>query len=370
MGQFTKTVVGLDVHKETIAVSVLPGWSERATETFVAPNQPKVIEKLVNRVCAKDPAVFVYEAGPCGYEVHRQVTGLGQECQVVAPGLIPVRATDRVKTDRRDAEKLARLWRAGELTAIRVPTREEESARDLVRVREDVLQDRLRHRNRLSKFLLRQGRVFRESGAWTSRHQEWVKGQRFDIPFLEQAFEGHRRAWEEAEARLAALNQQVVDMAATDPYRTRVAYLRCLKGIDTLSAMTLVVEIQEFRRFSRATRLMKFTGLTPSEYSSGGSVRRFGIAKAGNAHVRRVLVEAAWCYRRPNVTGATLIKRREGCPAAVVQLARKTQDRLHRRFHRLALRGKPLGVAAAAIARELSGFVWAMAQHFPEETSV
>lgn len=366
MKEFTKTVVGLDVHKETLAVAVLPAGVEQAIDISVVPNTSEVVERIVRKVTRQRSAVFVYEAGPCGYEIQRQITGLGQECFVVAPGLIPVRATDRVKTDRRDAEKLARLWRAGELTAIWVPTPQEESARDLVRAREDVLEDRLRHRHRLLKFLLRHGRVFEEGHHWTNAHEAWIKRQVFDLPFLRNAFESYVRVWEDAEARLTTMDQQVQDMAQTAAYKTPVQYLRCFKGIDVLSAMTLLVEVQEFRRFADPTRLMKFTGLTPSEHSSGGRVRRGGISKTGNSHLRRILVEAAWSYRRSNTTGVALIRRREGCPEAIVQLARKAQDRLHRRFHRLLLRGKPATVVVTALARELAGFVWAMAQKFPQ----
>jgi transposase len=192
-----------------------------------------------------------------------------------------------------------------------------------------------------------------------------VKTQRFEIPALQRAFEAHVRAWEEAEARLLSVNQEVLELAGEEPFKTPVSYLRCLKGIDTLSAMTLIAEIQEFRRFSAPTKMMSFTGLTPAEHSSGASVRRLGIAKTGNAHARRILVEAAWSYRRPNLTGRPLLKRREVCPPEIVHLARKAQDRLHRRFHRLVSRGKPGTVAATAVARELTGFVWAMAQRFP-----
>lgn len=369
MNDGTKTVVGLDVHRESVVTGVLPPWSERVTETARLENTPSSMGKLVQRLGAKGPVEFVYEAGPCGYELHRQITRLGYPCAVIAPGLIPKRATDRVKTDRRDAEKLARLWRAGELTAIRVPTAEEEAARDLVRVREDALQDRLRHRHRLGKFLLRQGRVYRETKAWGAAHGVWLKCQRFESPILQRTFEAYMRAKEEVEARLSVLDQQVEDLAGEEPHKTPVAYLRCLKGIDTLSAITILVEARDLRRFDGAPAFMKFTGMTSSEWSSADTVRRGSITKAGNAHLRRVLVEAAWSYRRVNLTGAPLIKRRKDCPTAVVQLAKKAQDRLHRKFHRLVGKNKPLPKAATAVARELAGFVWGMAGHFPAPTA-
>lgn len=365
MEQFNKTVVGLDVHKESIVTGVLPSWSDRVTETTRLENTRETIEKLVKRLTAKGAVEFVYEAGPCGYEIQRQIAKLGHRCVVIAPGLIPQRPGDRVKTDRRDAEKLARLWRAGELTAISIPTEEEEAARDLVRVREDALHDRLRHRHRLGKFLLRQGRVYRETKAWGVGHGAWLKAQKFENPILRQTFEAYLRAREEVDERLAVLDHQIQDLAGTAAYKTEVAYLRCLKGIDTLSAVTILVEARGLRRFDGAPAFMKFTGMTSSEYSSSEKVQRGSITKTGNAHLRRVLVEAAWSYRRNNVTGLPLLKRRKECPPKVVQLARKAQDRLHRKFHRMVGRNKPLPKVATAVARELAGFVWSLSQQFP-----
>lgn len=363
------TVVGLDVHKETIVAAVLPLGSDHVTEKTTIANEPAVVEKLVKRLAAKGPVEFVYEAGPCGYETQRQIAGLGCRCAVIAPALTPVRPGDRVKTDRRDAEKLARFHRAGELTEIRVPTREEESARDLVRIREDVLADRLRARHRLSKFLLRQGRVYRETRAWGVAHHAWLMQQRFEWTSLQQTFEGYMRALAEADARLETLNQQVADLAQTPVYRTPVNFLRCLKGIDTLSALTLVVETQEFRRFEKARAYMSYMGAVSSEYSTGDNVRHGSITKAGNAHIRRILVESAWCYRQRNVISPQLAKRREGCPSEVIQIAKKAQDRLHRKFARMIGRNKLPQITAVAVARELAGFVWSIAQHFPTEAA-
>ncbi|MBI3292992.1 MAG: transposase [Elusimicrobia bacterium] len=214
------TVIGLDVSKKTLVTGVLPMTRDRVTESRVVSNAPQTIEREVRRLTERGPAVFVYEAGPCGYEIYRQITRLGHRCVVVAPGLIPSRPTDRVKTDRRDAEKLARLYRAGELTEVRIPTREEEAARDLVRVREDVLADRLRARHRLSKFLLRQGRAFGQTRAWGVAHHLWLKAQRFEWKPLQQTFEACVRACEEAQARLDTLDSQVEDLAQRQPYRT------------------------------------------------------------------------------------------------------------------------------------------------------
>lgn len=359
------TVVGLDVSKKALVMAVLPPGTDRIRESKAIENHPKIIEKEVQRLASGGAVGFVYEAGPCGYPIHRQITQMGYRCAVIAPGLIPVRPTDRVKTDRRDAEKLARLWRAGELTEIRIPTREEEAARDLVRVREDALADQLRARHRLSKFLLRYGRTFAGKKALGVKYRLWLKAQRFEWPVLQQSFEAFVRALEETTDRVESLDQQVEGLAQREPYRIPVTFLRCLKGIDTLSALTLLVEAQDFRRFEKAAAFMGFTGLVPSEYSSGESIRRGSITKAGNAHLRRVLVEAAWCNRHHPVTSRELAIRRKGCPAAVLQIARKAQDRLHRKYWRLVNRGKSHSVAVAAVARELAGFAWAIGQQMP-----
>lgn len=361
-----KTVVGLDVHKDTIMAAVLPPGADNPLPEVQIPNHPAAIRKWVTRWASRGPLVFVYEAGPCGFELQRQIAALGHPCVVVAPGLTPVRPGDRVKTDRRDARKLARLYRAGELTPIRIPTREEEAARDLVRTREDALEDRLRAYHRLSKFLLRQGRIYRETRSWGVKHRAWLHAQRFEGRPLQQTFEACLRALEEAELRLQVLDRQVLDLAESEPYRVPVQYLRCLKGVDTRTAVTLVVEAQEFRRFDART-FMGYCGLGLTEDSSAGKIRRGHITKVGNAHLRRVLVEAAWSYRHRNRVGPALAQRRQGCPMEVVGIAKKAQDRLHRKFWGLMNHRKLPQVVVVAVARELAGFVWAIAQRFPKE---
>jgi transposase len=363
------TVIGMDVHKKQMTVAVLPPGTARPTQVLTIENHAKAIDRLAKRLTKTGQAVFVYEAGPCGYEVQRQLHHLGCRAVVIAPALTPIRPGDRVKTNRRDAEKLARLYRAGELTEIRIPTREEEAARDLVRAREDALADRLRARHRLSKFLLRQGRLYHDTRAWSKAHHVWLRRQRFEIALAQQTFEAYLRALEETEARLESLNTQVLEVAQRPAYAGLVQALRCLKGIDTLSAVTLATETQDFQRFPDARAYMKFTGLVCPEDSSADKIRRGSITKAGNAHVRRILVEAAWSYSHHNTTGATITKRRRGCPTAVIQIARRAQDRLHRRFSRLIHRNKLRQVAVVAVARELAGFVWAIAREFSTATA-
>lgn len=359
------TIIGLDVHKESITAAILPPTAERVVETVKIPNAPSALEALVRRLQPRGPRAFVYEAGPCGYEVQRQLTALGQPCAVIAPALTPRRPGDRVKTDRRDAEKLARWYRAGELTVIRVPSRAEEAARDLVRAREDVVADRLRARHRLGKFLLRQGRVHHLAHSRGVQSRRWLKTQRFDWPALQQTFEAYVRAVEEAQLRVEALETQLQALAAPEPFPRPVQALRCLKGIDPLSALTIVVETQDFQRFPTAAAFMSFTGLVPSEASSGERVRRGSITKVGNAHLRRVLVEAAWCNRHGQVVSRELALRRRDAAPAVLAIARKAQARLHRRDWRLVARGKRQTVAVTAVARELAGFIWAIGQQVP-----
>jgi len=365
------TVVGLDVHKKTIVTAVLPAKAERVMERSTLENCPKVIEKLVTRIGARGPAVFVYEAGPCGYEVQRQIAALGHRCVVIAPSMTPRRPGDRVKTDRRDAEKLARLYRAGELAIIYVPTREEEAARDLVRAREDAVGNRLRAQHRLSKFLLRQGRVHRETKSWGVAYRAWLRTQRFEWTPLQQTYEASIRALEDTQAQVQTLDQQLKELAHQEPYRTPVQYLRCLKGIDTLSALTLTVEVHAFQRFEQARAFMSYAGLGVSEASSGEKIRRGGITKVGNAHLRRILIESAWCYaRRPSVMSYVLAKRREGCPPEVIRVAKRAQQRLYGKFWQLVSRNKLPQVAVVAVARELAGFVWAIARQVPEANAV
>jgi transposase len=356
------TVVGLDVHKDNVVGAVLPPGAENVKDIFTIENTPKALGKMAGKFEGRGPITFVYEAGCCGYDIHRQLAQKGLKCVVIAPGKIPVKSGDRVKTDRRDAEKLARLWRAGELTEVRVPTTQEEACRDLVRAREDALEDRLRARHRLSKFFLRQGRIFREAREWGAVHEAWLKAQKFEPVELQETFEAYVRGKQEADERLISLTDRVAELAGQEPYRILVKHLRCLKGIETLSALTLAVEGRDLRRFGSARNFMGYAGLGICENSSGGKIRRGGITRAGNAHLRRILVESAWSYRHGKTTGLSLQKRREGCPAVILKVARRAQERLSLKFSRMIQRNKPSQKTAVAVARELAGFVWAIAE--------
>lgn len=347
--------LGLDVHARTIAIARLDGAS-MTPETSEIPNDPKVIRRMFSRLASEGDVRCCYEAGCCGFDLQRQLQSVGVSCVIVAPSLIPRRPGERIKTDRRDALKLARLLRAGELTPIFVPAVAQEAARDLVRARDDVRKDRTAARHRLGTFLLRHGRHFTEATRWGQKHWRWVRGQRFEHAEAQSAFEHYVDQVDHLDARIRRLDEQIVQVAQSDAYRERVARLSCLRGISTLSAMVLLVELGDFRRFESPRQLMAYTGLVPSEHSSGESQRRGGLTKTGNGFVRRVLVEAAWAYRHTRCRHDAMAQQ----SPEVAAIARTATHRLSRRYARLMARGKKPQVAAAAIARELCAFIWAM----------
>jgi transposase len=354
--------VGLDAHKESIFVAMLaPGepvaqWQLR--------NEPAAVRRLARKLQRAAPGALqcCYEAGPCGYSLQRQLGVAGLSCIVVAPSLIPVKPGARIKTDRRDARKLAELLRAGLLTEVHAPTEDDEAVRDLCRCREDAKEDRERARHRLTKLLLRRGLVYRTGTHWTGAHRAWLYRVQFERSTDRTVFEDYLRALEHVEERLRTLDEQLAAAAQQPPYREPVGWLRCFRGIDTVTAVTIVAELHGFERFQTARDLMAYLGLVPSEHTSAEHPRRGSITKAGNHHVRRLLVEAAWHYRHRPGVGATLRKRRAAQPTRLIGLADKAQQRLHRRYWHFLGRGKPPNQAVVAIARELAGFVWAALQ--------
>ena len=357
------TYVALDDSKRTIVAGILRPGAERPELREIA-NDPRQIRRLFERLKREGPVKACYEAGVSGYDLHRQLIALGVDCAVIAPALTPRRPGQRIKTDRRDAAKLVRLFRAGELTAIHVLDESEEAVRDLVRCRDDLRRDVLRWRHRVLKLLARHGRAYLVGRNWSQTHWRWIREQRFDLPALQRAFEVTVFTLEQALVRQAELDKELAAVAATAPYREPVGWLRCFRGVDTLSAIILLAEVVDFQRFRRPRELMAYLGLVPSEYSSGESQRRGALTKAGNSHARRVLVEAAWHYRHRPMLGRALASRSQGQPDEVVGQAWRAQQRLHRRYRHLIGRGKRPPVAVAAIARELVGFVWAaMTRH-------
>mgnify|MGYP000850251424 FL=1 len=353
------THIGLDVHKDTIAVATLrPGST--SCEERVIPNTPEAIRSLVRRLGDPASCCFCYEAGPTGYDTYRLLDSLGLRCDVIAPALVPRRPGVRQKTDRSDARNLARLHRAGELIPIGVPTPAQEALRELIRVREDLKNDRRIARQRIHSFLLRQGRRYPKGASrWGKGFEAWAHAQAFDLPALQATFSHLLAAEEVRRAQLEAAEAEITRAALEPEIASAVALLRLFRGIDTLTAVTLVAEVGDFRRFRSAAAFMAFTGLVPSEHSSGLSVRHGSITKTGNAHIRRVLVEAAWAYRyRPGI-GAGLAKRQEGQPPEAVAYAWRAQCRLSARFRLLSAK-KGSNKAAVAVARELAGFVWGL----------
>ena len=351
------THIGLDVHKETIAVAVLrPGTVE--CDERVIPNTPEALRRLLSRYPDGAALRTCYEAGPTGYDTQRLITSLGISCDVIAPSLIPRRSGVRVKTDRADARNLARLHRAGELVAVRVPTPAEEALRDLVRAREDLKNDRRIARQRIRSFLLRYGKRYPAPGSrWSFRFEVWLRALRFSEPASQAAFEHLLGAYFMRDSQLGAVDKQIAELALAEPLAGAVSRLRAFRGIDTLTAVTLLTETCDFRRFGSAGSFMAFTGLVPSEHSSGQSRHQGSITKTGNAHLRRVLVEAAWAYRYAPAVRGKLRARQIGQPLEVVAYSWAAQCRLHGTYRRLAAKKGP-NKAVVAVARELSGFVW------------
>lgn len=370
--------VGLDVHAETIAVAVAePGRGGEVRSLGTIPNRPEAVRKLVQRLGGAKTLQTCYEAGPTGYVLYWQLTEMGVDCEVVAPTLVPEKAGDRVKTDRRDAIKLARCFRAGELTRVWVPDTAHEALRDLVRAREAAKKDQLRARHRMSKFLLRAGRRPSDKiDTWSSRYMQWLRGVTFEHPARQATIVDYLGELDHVAERLLRLEQAIDDAVTSAPevLRAVIDGLQALRGIAKLTATTLAVEVGNFSRFEHPKKLMGYAGMTPSEYSTGKSKRKGAITKAGNAHLRRVLVESAWSYRhRPAKGHALRVRQRELSPE-LVEIGWKAQHRLHRRYAALQGKGKPHTKVTTAIGRELLGFVWAIAvrveqEHASRETS-
>jgi len=359
------TYVGIDAHKKDLFVAMLVG-NQATPVTWTIPNEPRAVRRLVKKLEreAPGPVRIFYEAGPCGYALQRQVTTSRVSCDVVAPALIPRKPGDRVKTNRRDARKLAELGRAGLLTAVQPPTPEDEAVRDLARARDDAREDLQRCRHRLGKLLLRRGLHYAGRN-WTRGHRQWIDSLTWVHAAERTVVDDYLLAIDHTAARLLELDAGLAEIAERDPYREPVGWLRCFRGIDTLTAMLILAELHDFRRFASAPALMAYLGLVPGEDSSGEKHRRGGITRTGNALVRRLLVETAWHYQHRPSVGVALTRRRKGQPGRVIAIADKAQQRLCRRFRKLVAEHKPAPKIAVAIARELAGFVWAALQPAP-----
>jgi transposase len=366
MKEFSK-FIGLDVHKETIAVAVAEGNGGEVRYVGEIANTADAIKKLIKQL--KQPDVdlfFCYEAGGCGYGIYHQLTDLGWGCKVVAPSLIPRKAGDRIKTDRRDSMMLARLLRAGELTAVWVPDSAQEALRDLTRAREDMKHLQRQAKQRLLGFLLRHDKRYSGISNWTQVFFRWLETVKFDQPVQQIVLQEYIDTVKECSKRVANMDRQIEQAAQASQTWPVIEALMALRGVNLLTAVTVVAEVGDLRRFNNAPQLMAYLGLVPSEHSSGGSVRRGHITKTGNSHVRRVLVESAWTYRYAARKTANIQRRAEKTSAEVQEIAWEAQKRLCGRYQALGNRGKLKVQVCTAIARELAGFIWAVGQVVPQ----
>jgi len=359
--------VGLDVHKDSIAVAYAP--EDRGGEVLslgAIGTRQSDIDKLIRTLQSKGaPPVFVYEAGPCGYWLYRYLTGKGLACHVVAPSLIPRKAGDRVKTDRRDAITLARLMRSGDLSSIYVPGIEDEARRDLSRGRDDAMQDLKRSKRRLKSFLLRQDIRYAGRATWNAAHLRWLSEVVCPTPPQQIVFQEYARAVTEQHERLQRVERELHEAVKGWRLSPVVEAIQALRGVQLTGAVILMTELGDLTRFDTPRQLMSYLGLTPSEYSSGERRRQGGITKAGNSHARRALVEGAWAYRYPAKVSRHLQLRLEKLPAEVQAIAWKAQVRLCRRYRQLTARGKHVNQVVVAIAREMAAFAWAIARIVP-----
>lgn len=355
--------VGLDVHKDSIVIAVAEEGRDAAREVATVPGDWASLEKQLKRLATGYTLKLCYEAGPTGFELHRRLVQAGYDNQVIAPSLIPRKPGERIKTDRRDAAKLARCLRAGDLTAVYVPDADTEALRDLERARDAAKKSETAAKHQLSKFLLRQGRRWEGASNWTVKHLDWIRTQTFEHEAHKRVLRDYMKSLEDATERVSRLTKDIEELVVSSTLAPLVTALQSMRGVATISSVVIAAEIGDLRRFASAGAFMSFVGLVPSESSSGGRTQRGSITKTGNRHVRRILVEAAWHYFKPAQMSRVLRARNTKVSDEVRKIAWKAQQRLHRKFHHLVYeKGKPPQVAVVAVARELAGFLWAIAQ--------
>lgn len=367
MLQYSK-FVGLDVHKESIAVAVAEHGTGEPVFRGEIPNTTVALKKLIGKLSPRGEVVgFCYEAGPCGYTIYRNIVNSGHDCVVVAPSLIPKKPGDRVKTDRRDCVSLARQFRSGDLTAVWVPSEDQEAIRDLTRAREDMKALERHSRQRLGAFLLRNGRLYSGRSKWTQAHFRWLETVKFEAPVQQIVFQEYVDTVKRCQDRVVRLEREMAAALGSWCLAPLVKALMALRGFRLVAAMTVVAELGSLARFDSPRQLMAYLGLVPSEYSSGPKTRRGQITKTGNGHVRRILVECAWNYRFPARMTADIQRRAEKTSHEVQTIAWEAQKRLCKRYRHLTRQGKLTVQVCTAVARELCAFIWAIVRQVMRE---
>lgn len=356
--------IGMDVHKNSITIAIAEEGSRDSARIYgTLNNDLNALDKFCRKMVSTASELhFVYEAGPCGYGIHRYLSGKGFDCMVTAPSLIPKKSGERIKNDTRDAKTLARLHRAGELTAVYVPEAQDEAMRDLSRAREDAVIAGRKAKQRLKAFLLRHGMTYSGKTSWSKAHFNWLADIAMPHPAQQIAFQEYIDAVHETLKRIERLTEQIRQMVPDWRLAPIVDALQAARGVSLIVAVTMLAEIGDLTRFEHPGQLMAYLGLVPSEHSSGESIKRGGITKAGNGHARRVLIEAAWAYRLQPRISRVLLRRHENVSEPVRRIAWKAQQRLCAKFKRLSAKGKPTQIVVTAIARELSAFLWAIAK--------
>jgi transposase len=359
--------IGLDVHSKSITIAIADrGRNGEVRHYGRIANNPQALDKFCRKLVSTGATLrFVYEAGPCGYRIYRHLNAKGFDCTVAAPSMIPKKSGERIKNDRRDARKLARLHRAGELTAVFVPDQGDEAMRDLTRAREDARIAARKAKQRLNALLMRHGYIYQGRSRWSKAHFSWIADIAMAHVAQQVALQEYIDAVHESLQRVERLTDQIRQQVPQWRLAPVAAALQAARGVSLIVAVTTLAELGDLTRFDNAQQLMAHVGLVPSEHSSGDKIRRGSITKTGNSHVRRVLVEAAWAYRLPARCSRHLLQRQKGLAHSVVQVAWKAQLRLCARFRRLTAKGKARQVVAVAIARELIAFMWAIAKQVP-----
>jgi transposase len=353
--------IGMDVHKDSVQMAVFEETGEEPIYERRLSNDTSLLIKEAERFSQKGETEAAYEAGSLGYVIHRAMEKAGIPCYVLPASKVAKKRTERIKTDKRDARLIGRELRSKSIRPISVPEEADEAARDLLRCREDASEDLRRVKQRLLKFLLRHGYAYSGGGNnWTKMHWHWMDRREFKHEHERLVYEEYSSQIHSLEERLVRLEEQIVETAESPRYKAAVSRLRAFKGIDYIIALALVCEIGDFRRFGSAKAFMSYLGFVPSENSSGGKRNQGGITKAGNGHLRRLLIEGAWHYTKNACPGKRLEQRRQGSPAGIIEIADRALHRLHKKYFRLVLKGKHVNTAVTAVARELAGFIWAV----------